>query len=153
MGKTYTVDVQQCPDSDDCFIEFPLEMMNEVQWKEGDNINWADNKDGSYTLTKVEDPVEHPMEYVLVECVSTFRTRYMVQVPKGKADWALDTVTMDEAQEFSQEHLGEQIVSHRVVTKEQVLEICDQDNDYTKAWEDDKKIEVFCTPWTEDYYE
>ena len=35
--------------------------------------------------------------------------------PKGKKEWALDTVTMNEAEEFSQEHLGEQIVSHRVI--------------------------------------
>ena len=143
MGKTYTVDVQQCPDSDDCFIEFPLEMMNSVNGKEGDNINWQDNKDGSYTLTKIEET-----ELVLVECVSTFRQRYMVEVPKGKAEWALDTVTMEDAREFSQEHLGEQIVSHRVVSKEEALTICDRDNDYTKRWDDEAKIRAFFTTWT-----
>ena len=54
--------------------------------------------------------------------------RYLVEVPVGidaygrdKSEWAMDTVTMHQAQEFSQQHLGEQIVSHRVVTKEEAL--------------------------------
>lgn len=146
MSKSYTVEVQEDAEGE-LFIQFPDEMMAEVGWKTGDVLNWGDNKDGTFTLTKKE------MDWVLVDCVSTFRTRYMVQVPKGKAEWALDTVTMEEAEEFSQEHLGEQISSHRVVSREELLEICDKDNDYTKSWDDDKKIEVFCTPWTEDYFE
>jgi hypothetical protein len=89
-------------------------------------------------------------EFVLVECVSTFRMRYMVEVPAGKTEWALDTVTMNEAEEFSQEHIGEQIMSYRVVTKEEVIAICDIDNEYTKSWDEEKKMEVFVTPWTEE---
>ena len=96
-------------------------------------------------------------QLVLVECVSTFRNRYMVEVPVGVDDqgndkslWALDTVTMNEAQEFSQEYLGEQIVSHRVVSKEEALVLCDKDNDYTKDWEEKLKISTFFTPWKEE---
>ena len=88
-------------------------------------------------------------EFVMVECVSMYRMRYMVEVPAGKSVWALDTVTMDEAMEFSQEHIGEQIISHRVVSKEEIITICDIDNEYTKSWSDEKKMEVFVTPWTE----
>jgi hypothetical protein len=87
------------------------------------------------------------MELVMVEAVSTFRMRYMVEVPKGKAEWALDTVTMQEAQEFSQEHLGEQIVSHRVVSKEEALALCDADNDYCKTWNDEQKVKAFFTKY------
>ena len=89
-------------------------------------------------------------QLVLVECVSTFRNRYMVEVPIGVDDqgndkslWALDTVTMNEAQEFSQEYLGEQIVSHRVVSKEEALAMCDVDNHYAKDWSEEKKIEIY----------
>jgi hypothetical protein len=95
-------------------------------------------------------------QLVLVETVSMFRMRYVVEVPVGTDDynndkslWALDTVTMNEAQEFSQEHLGETIVSHRVVSKKEALALCDIDNDYTKSWSKDKKIETFFTPWKE----
>lgn len=84
-------------------------------------------------------------EWVLVECVSQFRMRYMVEVPKGKAEWALDTVTMNEAKEFSQEHLGETIVSHRVLTEQQALELCDVDNHYCSKWNNEQKKNAFFT--------
>jgi glutamate formiminotransferase len=96
-------------------------------------------------------------QWVLVETISTFRQRYMVEVPMGidnygkdKIDWALDTVTMEEAKEFSQEHIGELIVSHRVVTKEEALSLCDKDNDYTKSWNEEQKINTFFTLWKEE---
>jgi hypothetical protein len=116
----------------------------ELGWKEGDTLDWKDNGDGSWTITKKET------EYVLVDCVSTFRMRYLVEVPKGKAEWALDTVTMQEAKEFSQEYLGEQIVSHRVVSKEEALAISDVDNAYGSTWAEELKIKNFFTSIGED---
>ena len=83
-------------------------------------------------------------EWVLVECVSSFRIRYMVEVPAGKELWALDTISMNEAKEFSQESLGEQIFSHRVVTEADALALCRQDNDYVK-WDDEHVKSVFFT--------
>ena len=95
-------------------------------------------------------------QWVLVEAVITLRMRYMVEVPVGnddydndKSEWALDTVTMQEAKEFSQEFLGEQIVSHRVVTKEEALTLCDKDNDYGSSWDEETKIKNFFTTWKE----
>jgi hypothetical protein len=73
----------------------------------------------------------------------------MVEVPKGKTLWALDTVTMEEAKEFSQEHIGEQIISHRTVSKKEALELCDQDNGYTKSWDKETKMKSFFTTWEE----
>ena len=84
-------------------------------------------------------------ELVLVECIQQYRMRYVVEVPVGKSDWALDTVTMEEAVEFSQLSLGETIVSHRVVSKDDVLKLCDIDNQYCKSWDTEKKFEVFVT--------
>lgn len=84
-------------------------------------------------------------EWVLVETVHSFRMRYMVEVPKGKPGYALGTVTMDEAKEFSQEFIGGQIVSHRVVTEKEALKLCDIDNNYVKSWTDEQKIDSFFT--------
>ena len=95
-------------------------------------------------------------QWVLVDCVSTFRNRYMVEVPVGvdnygkdKTLWALDTVTMEEAKEFSQEYLGEQIVSHRVVTYDEALALSDKENDYTVLWDNDTKVKTFFTTLAE----
>lgn len=89
-------------------------------------------------------------EWVLVEAVSMFRMRYMVEVPKGKSEYALDTVVMNEAKEFSQKYLDETIISASVLSKKEALALSDQDNDYTKNWPKDKKIEAFFTHWKED---
>ena len=147
MSK-YTLDVQE-DDAGELFIEFPPELLAETGWKEGDDLVWTDLKDGTWSLVK-----KPATQWVLVEAISTFRERYMVEVPigtddygKDKADWALDTVTMEEAQEFSQEHLGETIVSHRVVTKAEALVMCDKDNDYTKDWDEETKMKTFFTAW------
>ena len=121
------------------------EMMEELGWKIGDTINWTDNKDGSWTMSKKPET-----ELVLVECVSTFRMRYMVEVPKGQAEWALDTVTMNEADEFSQEHIGEQIMSHRVLSEDEVIALCDVDNNYCSTWTRENKLETFVTKWKEE---
>lgn len=84
-------------------------------------------------------------EWVLVETVSQFAMQYLVQVPKGKKDWALDTVTCQEAKEFGQKYLGETIISHRVVTKEEALVLSDEINDYSTSWSDEQKVEAFFT--------
>jgi len=47
MRTTLTVD-------DDGMITFPDEMMKTLGWKEGDVLQWIDNKDGSFQLKKDE---------------------------------------------------------------------------------------------------
>jgi hypothetical protein len=140
MTNKWTLNVKHDDESGDTFIELPDDLMIEAGWNLGDDIEWIDNKDGSWTMKKKENK-----QWVLVETVQMFRHRYMCEVPKGKAEWALDTVTMEEAKEFSQQHLGETIVSHRTLTMEEALELCDQDNDYARKWNDDHKIKTFFT--------
>ena len=144
--KTWTISLEEDPETGDLILPLNDDILEETGWKTGDSIDWIDNKDGSWTMKKIET------QWVLVETISTFRERYMVEVPVGidqygkdKADWALDTVTLEEAKEFSQQHLGETIVSHRVVTKEEALAMCDKDNDYARVWNDELKIKTFFT--------
>lgn len=143
--KTWTLDVKENIDGDK-YIEFNDEILAETGWKEGDVLEWIDQGDGSFKLEKKLEETE----LVMVECISQFRQRYVVEVPKGKTEWALDTVTCEEAKEFSQHHIGETIVSHRVISKDEALKICDEDNSYLKSWDDDKKLESFIT-WRKDY--
>lgn len=143
MGKSWTLDVKYDEKSGDNIIELPDDLMIEAGWNLGDDLEWIDNKDGSWTMKKVEK--EEDKEWVLVDAVQQFRIRYMVQVPKGKEEWALDTVTMKEAKEFSQQDLGETIVSHRVVPFMEALELCDVDNDYCNKWNIEQKVKAFFT--------
>lgn len=83
--------------------------------------------------------------WVMVECISMFRERYMVEAPKDHPEYALDDVTMERPKEFSQKWLGETITDHRVVSEAEALEICDIDNDYTKEWTNEQKFKAFFT--------
>jgi len=89
-------------------------------------------------------------EYVLVETIETFRIRYLVPVPKGNADWALDTVAMDEGTQFSQLYLGETIVSHRVVSFDEAIALADEDNEWAVDWPVEQKVKAFFTPEIQD---
>ena len=149
-NKSWTINLEEDPETGDLILPLNDDILEQTGWKTGDSIDWTDNKDGSWTMKKIET------QWVLVETISTFRERYMVEVPVGtdqygkdKADWALDTVTLEEAKEFSQQHLGETIVSHRVVTKEEALAMCDKDNDYARVWNDELKIKTFFTTMEE----
>jgi hypothetical protein len=84
-------------------------------------------------------------ELVMVETVQQFRQRYLVEVPVGKKDWALDTVVSEQAKEFSQLNIGETIVSHRVISEEEAFELCDEDNKYCRTWDKQAKIDAFFT--------
>jgi len=139
----YTVPVQYNKDTDEYFIEFDEAILKQVDWAAGDTLNWKDNNDGSFTLEKKKT------EWVLVDAISTFRQRYMVEVPAGKTEWALDTVAMEEAKEFSQKWIGETIVSHRVVTKDEALKMYGEDNSYCSGWAEEIKMRNGFTTWEE----
>jgi hypothetical protein len=151
--NSWVATLQEDPETGDLILPLPDDLMKSQGFEIGDILKWKDNKDGSFSLRK---KASEEKQWVLVEAVSTFRTRYMVEVPVGideqgndKAKWALDTVVMGEAKEFSQEHLGEQIVSHRVVSKKEALALCDVDNDYTGEWDKETKMKNFFTTWEE----
>ena len=90
--------------------------------------------------TDVQPPkLAHPM--YIVETVSTFRMRYVVSCQS--AEHAMDTVTMNEAPEMSQLHLGEQIISARKISHDEFIAIHDEDNDYLASWDTDTKYKNF----------
>ena len=138
--KSWILEVNRTTGTDDYFIELNDEILAETGFKIGDELEWADRGDGSWSLKKKEEKT-----WVMVEAVHTFRMRYMVEVPAEHPEYALDTVTMNDAKEFSQEFIGQQIVSHRVVTEDEALKLCDVDNYYCAKWDNQKKIETFFT--------
>ena len=90
------------------------------------------------------------LSWVLVETVSMHRMRYMVQVPTGSSHWARDTVTMEQALEFSQKHLGETIISHRVISEDDALSLSDEDNFYASEWDKETKMKNLFTFFEEE---
>ena len=82
--------------------------------------------------------------WVLVETISTMRHRYMIETPEDHPEWAMDSVVMEDAGEFSQKHIGELILDYKILSEVDVLSMCDEDNELYKSWPDENKINVFC---------
>jgi len=116
------------------YIELPEELLDSLGWKIGDNLYWTDNKDGSWSIEKMEE------KYFVVDVLSTFRCRYIVKA--NKESDALDEVAMrvddTDFAEFSQKHLGTQIVDSRQVSRDEVLALNRVDNEYLRDWTEEQ---------------
>jgi hypothetical protein len=93
-------------------------------------------------------------KFVLVDTIAQYRMRYIIEVPDDHNDreypcsaetWAADTVTIEEMKEFSQLWLGETIFSTREIAKEEIIPMCDKENDYCQSWTDEQKMNSFVT--------
>ena len=57
--KSWTLNVEEAnDDSGDAILTFPPDLLEQTGWKEGDTLNWIDQKDGSWLLKKVDTPSE-----------------------------------------------------------------------------------------------
>ena len=57
MNKTqWTIKVEDAEDgSGDLVLPFPDDLLESAGWKEGDTLEWIDNKDGTWILKKKDD--------------------------------------------------------------------------------------------------
>lgn len=105
--------------------------------------------------------------YVVVTAISTHRMRYAIPMselqklnpeiditdnPAIQIEWAEDSVTMEEVKDFSQDHLGEQIVDTFILDEERVLQLFDRDNDYLKSWTKEQKLK-YIHEWKDNWKE
>ena len=91
-------------------------------------------------------------DYVVVTAISSYRMRYVMHrddlqklnpdLPVDSVEWANDTVTSEECDEFSQEYMGEYIVDTVEMNEDDMLDLFDKDNDYLSGWIKDQKIEL-----------
>lgn len=139
---TYTLDVVE-GDGGDQILQLSDEFCKDQDWREGDVIKW-DIKDGAVIATNkcAQERKKNPIKkLVLVETVSMFRMRYVVEC--DEEHHAADEVVMrkgdDSLEEFSQHHIDEVITSTRVISDEEFLNLFDKDNDYLAGWDDVKK--------------
>ena len=51
MDQNNTLTVQEDSDNGELFLEFPDDMLEMMNWEEGDTIVWTDNENGSFTLS------------------------------------------------------------------------------------------------------
>lgn len=56
--KTWTVTLEEDPETGDLILPFTDEILEGVGWQEGDVLEWIDNKDGTWSLVKQEDKTD-----------------------------------------------------------------------------------------------
>jgi predicted NAD/FAD-dependent oxidoreductase len=86
-------------------------------------------------------------KYYVVTAISQYRMRYAIPVEDLQDEdgnvseiWAMDSVVMQEVEEFSQEHIGEVILDVVEEDEEQILARFDKENDYLKDWTTEHKL-------------
>ena len=52
MSNSWTLDINEDPDTGDSILILPLELLEQAGWKEGDNLVWIDNHNGTWSLIK-----------------------------------------------------------------------------------------------------
>ena len=50
--NSWTLTVEEDPETGEAILQFPPEMLEQVGWKEGDTLEWTDRGDGSWSLEK-----------------------------------------------------------------------------------------------------
>ena len=89
-------------------------------------------------------------DYVVVTSITSFRVRYVMHrddlqklnpdLPVDSVEWANDTVSSEECDEFSQKHMGEYIVDTVEMNEGDMLDLFDKDSEYLSKWTKDQKI-------------
>jgi hypothetical protein len=52
-AKSWTVELEEDAETGDLMLPLPQELLDIEGWKEGDTLDWVDNKDGSWTIQKI----------------------------------------------------------------------------------------------------
>ena len=51
-SPSWTLTVEEDPETGESILQFPPDLLENTGWKEGDVLEWNDNGDGSWSLTK-----------------------------------------------------------------------------------------------------
>ena len=101
--------------------------------------------------TELEDYISvGNKDYVVVTAISSYRMCYVMHrddlqkinpnVTGQIVSWANDTVTMEECEEFSQEHMGEYIIDTVEMDEAEMLALFDKDNGHLRNWPKSKVV-------------
>ena len=142
MNNTYKLDIVEGDDGDQ-LLQLSEEFCKDQDWREGDVISW-EVKDGAAVATNKSAQERKKIsgkKLVLVEAVSVFRHRYVVECKEEEhaADEVVMCKELESFEEFSQQHLDEIITSTRTITEQEYLELFDRDNDYMAKWDVEQK--------------
>lgn len=62
MSKTYEVELQKDTETDDLFFEIPPELLENLNWKTGDDLKWEETDEGVFVRKVKYETVELELE-------------------------------------------------------------------------------------------
>ena len=126
---SFTCTVQQTANTDELFLEFPKAMMDELDWREGDTLQWeasSESDSRSFKLVNVsleerKEAASQELKLYEVQVLVSHRVRYAVKATSAQA--ATDAILSDNhtASDFDQNCLGTQCLSSREISMAQYL--------------------------------
>lgn len=57
--KTWTITLEEDPETGDLILPFPADFLAETGWQEGDVLEWIDNDNGTWSLVKKEEKLDN----------------------------------------------------------------------------------------------
>lgn len=54
VEESSTLVIQEDPESGELYVEFPQRLLEQLGWKEGDDLQWIQGADGTWSIKKVE---------------------------------------------------------------------------------------------------
>lgn len=112
----------------------PDELLLKMNWKEGDILDFVNNKDGSITMKKVDKN-----NIYVVETVSIHKSVYAIRANnKDAANEAVILNNLGDLTDIHQVFLEEHIISNRQVTDEQYIrEFHELNGHFGDDWSDE----------------
>jgi bifunctional DNA-binding transcriptional regulator/antitoxin component of YhaV-PrlF toxin-antitoxin module len=55
MSKSWTITLEDDPETGDLIMPLSDEILESAGWKEGDTLEWIDNENGTWTLRKKDE--------------------------------------------------------------------------------------------------
>jgi len=86
-------------------------------------------------------------KYVMVNAVSMFNMKYVIEVPdevedKDLLDHVKKQVDEENTKEFTQRHMGETVSNYDVVTQQDILDTFRNEEPYFAEWSDEKILQM-----------
>lgn len=126
----------------DFLLPLTDELAKELKWDHTTELDYEYAPDGGLWIF-VKPKVK--TEFVVVNAIQSFSTRYIVEVPIGHREDAIEAVRhqTDNFKEFSQKYLGENITTTHVIDKNDIVPLCNVENDYCSTWSHEQKFANF----------
>ena len=141
--KNWTIELQDDPETGDLILPFPEDMLEETGWKEGDVLDWKDNQNGSWSLTKrVYNSNMNNKEKEILDITQEECAEVIVAISKISR-FGLDNIKPGKPL-TNRQHLAEELgdlqamidlcIVHNIVDEEEVLVAADNKIAKLKKW-------------------